>query len=132
MNEVVNSETGILITTYEHLRRQHADLLDVRYQSRQINSQVLNFHDELVCSLRSRRQCRWNLSKLPLFCCHRWGYAVLDEGHRIRNPDADVTLMAKQLQTVHRCHATKRCILISSLNLLLALHTLRNDLHAAE
>lgn len=27
---------------------------------------------------------------------------VLDEGHRIRNPDAEVTLMAKQLQTVHR------------------------------
>jgi hypothetical protein len=33
INEVVNSETGILITTYEHLRRQHADLLDVRYSS---------------------------------------------------------------------------------------------------
>ena len=33
----------------------------------------------------------------------RWGYAILDEGHRIRNPDAEVTLMSKQLQTVHRC-----------------------------
>ena len=32
----------------------------------------------------------------------RWGYAVLDEGHKIRNPDADVTICAKQLQTVHR------------------------------
>ncbi|MCO5596041.1 hypothetical protein L7F22_050097 [Adiantum nelumboides] len=31
-----------------------------------------------------------------------WGYAVLDEGHRIRNPDAEVTLVCKQLQTVHR------------------------------
>ncbi|KAL3701872.1 hypothetical protein R1sor_019894 [Riccia sorocarpa] len=31
-----------------------------------------------------------------------WGYAVLDEGHRIRNPDADITLVCKQLQTVHR------------------------------
>lgn len=31
-----------------------------------------------------------------------WGYAVLDEGHKIRNPDADITLVAKQLQTVHR------------------------------
>ncbi|KAF6154756.1 hypothetical protein GIB67_032368 [Kingdonia uniflora] len=31
-----------------------------------------------------------------------WGYAVLDEGHRIRNPNADVTLACKQLQTVHR------------------------------
>uniref|UniRef100_A0A803PGL4 Protein CHROMATIN REMODELING 8 n=1 Tax=Cannabis sativa TaxID=3483 RepID=A0A803PGL4_CANSA len=31
-----------------------------------------------------------------------WGYAVLDEGHRIRNPNAEVTLACKQLQTVHR------------------------------
>ncbi|XP_065874803.1 protein CHROMATIN REMODELING 8 [Euphorbia lathyris] len=31
-----------------------------------------------------------------------WGYAVLDEGHRIRNPNAYVTLICKQLQTVHR------------------------------
>jgi DNA excision repair protein ERCC-6 len=32
----------------------------------------------------------------------RWDYAVLDEGHRIRNPDAEITLYIKQLQTVHR------------------------------
>eukprot|EP00898_Chlorokybus_atmophyticus_P005672 jgi/Chlat1/6105/Chrsp40S05678 len=32
----------------------------------------------------------------------RWGYAVLDEGHKIRNPDAETTLVLKQLQTVHR------------------------------
>jgi DNA excision repair protein ERCC-6 len=31
-----------------------------------------------------------------------WGYAILDEGHRIRNPDAAITLVCKQLQTVHR------------------------------
>lgn len=31
-----------------------------------------------------------------------WGYAVLDEGHKIRNPDAEVTLTAKQIPTVHR------------------------------
>lgn len=31
-----------------------------------------------------------------------WGYAVLDEGHRIRNPNAEVTLACKQLQTIHR------------------------------
>ncbi|KAL8146962.1 protein CHROMATIN REMODELING 8 [Apium graveolens] len=31
-----------------------------------------------------------------------WGYAVLDEGHRIRNPNAEVTLVCKQLHTVHR------------------------------
>lgn len=31
-----------------------------------------------------------------------WGYTILDEGHRIRNPNAEVTLVCKQLQTVHR------------------------------
>ncbi|KAL5561931.1 hypothetical protein UlMin_031678 [Ulmus minor] len=31
-----------------------------------------------------------------------WGYAVLDEGHRIRNPNAEVTLVCKHLQTIHR------------------------------
>ena len=32
----------------------------------------------------------------------RWGYAILDEGHRIRNPDAAVTIAAKGLRTVNR------------------------------
>ena len=32
----------------------------------------------------------------------RWGCVVLDEGHRIRNPDAAVTVAAKELQSVHR------------------------------
>eukprot|EP00897_Mesotaenium_endlicherianum_P003195 jgi/Mesen1/2903/ME000175S02056 len=31
-----------------------------------------------------------------------WGYCVLDEGHRIRNPDAETTLVCKQVRTVHR------------------------------
>ncbi|KXZ52116.1 hypothetical protein GPECTOR_10g1139 [Gonium pectorale] len=32
----------------------------------------------------------------------RWGVAVLDEGHKIRNPDSEITLVCKQLHTVHR------------------------------
>lgn len=32
----------------------------------------------------------------------QWSYAVLDEGHKIRNPDSEVSLASKQLQTVHR------------------------------
>ncbi|KAI5782722.1 DNA dependent ATPase [Geopyxis carbonaria] len=31
-----------------------------------------------------------------------WAYAILDEGHRIRNPDARVSLTCKQLKTTHR------------------------------
>lgn len=33
---------------------------------------------------------------------HAWHYVVLDEGDRIRNPDAAVTIAAKQLRTDHR------------------------------
>ena len=32
----------------------------------------------------------------------RWSYAILDEGHKIRNPDADVTQAVKGLDTPHR------------------------------
>lgn len=28
--------------------------------------------------------------------------AYLDEGHKIRNPDADITIVCKQLRTLHR------------------------------
>lgn len=31
-----------------------------------------------------------------------WGYAVLDEGHKIRNPDTAITLFCKELRTAHR------------------------------
>ncbi|XP_028395196.1 DNA excision repair protein ERCC-6-like [Dendronephthya gigantea] len=32
----------------------------------------------------------------------RWDYIILDEGHTIRNPDAEVTLTCKQFRTPHR------------------------------
>lgn len=32
----------------------------------------------------------------------KWGYVILDEGHKISNPDADITLTCKALQTSHR------------------------------
>jgi DNA excision repair protein ERCC-6 len=37
-----------------------------------------------------------------LFLPIEWGYVVLDEGHKIKNPDAGVTLVCKQLLCVHR------------------------------
>ncbi|XP_064636661.1 DNA excision repair protein ERCC-6-like [Lineus longissimus] len=33
---------------------------------------------------------------------YNWHYVVLDEGHKIRNPDAQVTLACKQFRTPHR------------------------------
>ncbi|KAK9375872.1 SNF2 family N-terminal domain-containing protein [Lipomyces chichibuensis] len=32
----------------------------------------------------------------------QWGYSVLDEGHKIRNPDSDISLTCKQVKTPHR------------------------------
>ncbi|CDK25202.1 unnamed protein product [Kuraishia capsulata CBS 1993] len=32
----------------------------------------------------------------------QWGYAVLDEGHKIRNPDSEVSLVCKRLRTYNR------------------------------
>ncbi|KAI9505091.1 SNF2 family N-terminal domain-containing protein [Coemansia spiralis] len=36
----------------------------------------------------------------------KWGYAVLDEGHMIRNPDAEATIACKRLDTRHRILVT--------------------------
>ncbi|KAJ2832193.1 DNA repair protein rhp26, partial [Coemansia sp. 'formosensis'] len=36
----------------------------------------------------------------------KWGYAVLDEGHMIRNPDTEATLSCKGLDTRHRILVT--------------------------
>ncbi|CAD5124474.1 DgyrCDS12756 [Dimorphilus gyrociliatus] len=33
---------------------------------------------------------------------HHWHYIVLDEGHKIRNPDAQITIICKQFKTPHR------------------------------
>jgi DNA excision repair protein ERCC-6 len=32
----------------------------------------------------------------------KWGYCVLDEGHKIRNPDAEVTILCKNIRTPNR------------------------------
>ncbi len=32
----------------------------------------------------------------------QWGYAVLDEGHKIKNPDTKITVLCKELQTHNR------------------------------
>lgn len=37
-----------------------------------------------------------------LLLTKKWGYCVLDEGHKIRNPDSDISLVCKQVRTPHR------------------------------
>ncbi|KJE97993.1 Ercc6 protein [Capsaspora owczarzaki ATCC 30864] len=37
-----------------------------------------------------------------LLLAQPWDYVVLDEGHKIRNPDAEITMVCKQFSTPHR------------------------------
>ena len=39
---------------------------------------------------------------VDVWAAHSWSYVVIDEGQRIKNPDADVTLACKRLRTAHR------------------------------
>jgi len=39
---------------------------------------------------------------VDVYIQHSWGYVVLDEAQKIRNPDADITLACKRLRTPHR------------------------------
>jgi len=44
-----------------------------------------------------------NIRRCPdVWISHKWNYVILDEGQKIRNPDADVTLACKKLRTPHR------------------------------
>eukprot|EP00850_Spirogloea_muscicola_P014056 SM000098S25136 [mRNA] locus=s98:436376:442665:+ [translate_table: standard] len=61
-----------------------------------IDSVVHSRSGILVTTYEQLRLVRDRLLDVP------WGYVVLDEGHKIRNPDAEVTLVCKQVQTVHR------------------------------
>lgn len=57
---------------------------------------VFNKGHVLVTTYESVKQYRHLLLK------RRWGYVILDEGHKIRNPDAEITLTCKQLLCNHR------------------------------
>ena len=41
-------------------------------------------------------------TKLEALLQHPWQYLILDEGHKIRNPDTGITLAVKQFDTPHR------------------------------
>ena len=42
------------------------------------------------------------LSYKDVLAEQNFDYVILDEGHKIRNPDAQVTLAVKQFTTAHR------------------------------
>ena len=60
-----------------------------RWNRWQIVASTLRDGDILVTTYQGLRMS----SKLIL--PHSWGYVILDEGHKIRNPDAAITLVCK-------------------------------------
>ncbi|PIK45448.1 putative DNA excision repair protein ERCC-6 [Apostichopus japonicus] len=57
---------------------------------------IVNTHSVLVTSYTT---CRIQQELLHKF---DWHYVILDEGHKIRNPDAEATIACKQFRTPHR------------------------------
>lgn len=42
-----------------------------------------------------------------LLLSRKWDYVVLDEGHKIRNPDSEITLVCKQVHENEVCRANQ-------------------------
>ncbi|KAJ7362006.1 DNA excision repair protein ERCC-6 [Desmophyllum pertusum] len=57
---------------------------------------ICNENGVLVTSYSGMRQHQERL------LAERFDYVILDEGHKIRNPDAEITLACKQFRTCHR------------------------------
>lgn len=60
LNEVIGQKHGVLITSYEQVRKNHEVLLD------------------------------------------KFEYVIADEGHKMKSPDAEITLVCKRFDTPHR------------------------------
>lgn len=43
---------------------------------------------------------------------YQWEYVVLDEGHKIRNPDTEVTLVCKQVCVSVVCIRVRACVCV--------------------
>ncbi|XP_027716934.1 DNA excision repair protein ERCC-6 isoform X1 [Vombatus ursinus] len=58
--------------------------------------EIVRCHGILITSYSYIRLMQDNINN------HDWHYVILDEGHKIRNPNAAVTLACKQFRTPHR------------------------------
>ncbi|KAM9197329.1 DNA excision repair protein ERCC-6 [Dugong dugon] len=57
---------------------------------------IAHYHGILITSYSYIRLMQDDISR------HEWHYVILDEGHKIRNPNAAITLACKQFRTPHR------------------------------
>ncbi|KAM6186671.1 DNA excision repair protein ERCC-6 [Rhynchocyon petersi] len=58
--------------------------------------EIAHYHGILITSYSYVRLMQDDISR------HDWHYVILDEGHKIRNPNAAITLACKQFRTPHR------------------------------
>ncbi|KAM9365334.1 DNA excision repair protein ERCC-6 isoform 1-T2 [Pholidichthys leucotaenia] len=58
--------------------------------------EIVSCHGILITSYSAVRNMQDSLQR------YDWHYAILDEGHKIRNPNAGVTVACKQFRTPHR------------------------------
>ncbi|XP_072280789.1 DNA excision repair protein ERCC-6 [Pyxicephalus adspersus] len=68
------------------------------YSGKKVNliGEINKSHGILITSYSNMRLLQEDLQK------YQWHYIILDEGHKIRNPNAAVTLACKQFRTPHR------------------------------
>ncbi|XP_029787978.1 DNA excision repair protein ERCC-6 isoform X2 [Suricata suricatta] len=67
---------------------------------------IAHCHGILITSYSYIRLMQDDISR------HDWHYVILDEGHKIRNPNAAVTLACKQVKTAYKC----ACVLRDTIN----------------
>jgi DNA excision repair protein ERCC-6 len=94
-----SSGSGMMdLSREEALERRTRKTQDTKTQrmAARVLDRVLTHGHVLITTYAGLRIYRTQL--VPV----NWSYVVLDEGHKIRNPDSDISLTAKQLLTPHR------------------------------
>ncbi|KAJ3953100.1 DNA repair protein rhp26 [Colletotrichum tropicale] len=95
---------SILHSSGSGMMNQHEDDSDLddggestnRVAARRIVNRVVKHGHVLVTTYAGLQSYNEELLQ------HSWGYAILDEGHKIRNPNAEITVACKHLNTVNR------------------------------
>jgi len=75
-----------------HSRQSKRNLLKFK----RLVDRVKNYGHVLITTYEGLRTYK------PIVLSTEWSYAFLDEGHKIRNPDSDITLLCKQLKVNYK------------------------------
>lgn len=89
-----NISTALLRRLEKWLRRSRADCVNEAIDDQDLEEE---FADHRFCGTGIAFVTTYeSIRRTPeIWTAHNWSYALLDEGQKIRNPDADVTLSCK-------------------------------------